>query len=115
MLSAVEGLEVVSPLLHEYVIPATLVILFMLEKYRDQGWRDIARFFGPITLVWFSVIAVLGISHIAHDPQILLAISPHYALAFIVDNPLVSFIILGAVVLCVTGATHLYAELGHFG
>ncbi len=115
VLSAVEGLEVLSPEFKSYVIPLTLVILFALFAVQKRGTGGLGKFFGPITLVWFAVIALLGVSHIAHDPQILLAISPHYALNFIVDNPVVTFIILGAVVLCVTGAEALYADLGHFG
>ena len=115
VLSAVEGLEVLSPEFTRYVVPLTLVILFLLFAVQKRGTGGIGRFFGPITLVWFAVIALLGVFHIAHDPQILRAISPHYALGFLFDNPLVSFIILGAVVLCVTGAEALYAGLGHFG
>ena len=115
VLSAVEGLEVVSPAFKTYVIPLTLVILFMLFAVQKRGTGGIGKFFGPITLVWFGVISVLGVMHIWHDPAILFAISPHYALGFMIDNPLVTFIILGAVVLCVTGAEALYADLGHFG
>jgi len=115
VLSAVEGLEVVSPTFKTYVIPLTLVILFVLFAVQKRGTGGIGKFFGPITLVWFAIIAVLGVMHIWHDPAILFAVSPHYALGFIIDNPLVTFIILGAVVLCVTGAEALYADLGHFG
>ena len=115
VLSAVEGLEVLSPEFKTYVIPLTLVILFALFAVQKRGTGGLGKFFGPITLVWFAVIALLGVTHIAHDPQILMAISPHYALNFMVDNPVVTFIILGAVVLCVTGAEALYADLGHFG
>ncbi|MCB2008151.1 MAG: potassium transporter Kup [Burkholderiaceae bacterium] len=115
VLSAVEGLEVLSPEFKTYVVPLTLLILFVLFAVQKRGTGGIGAFFGPITLAWFGVIAFLGVIHIAHDPQILRAISPHYALRFVLDNPLVSFIILGAVVLCVTGAEALYADLGHFG
>ncbi|MEO8541959.1 MAG: potassium transporter Kup [Burkholderiaceae bacterium] len=115
VLSAVEGLEVVSPAFKTYVIPLTLVILFVLFAVQKRGTGGIGKFFGPITLVWFAIISILGVMHIWHDPAILFAISPHYALGFIIDNPLVTFIILGAVVLCVTGAEALYADLGHFG
>ena len=115
VLSAVEGLEVVSPRFKSMVIPLTLVVLFMLFAVQKRGTGGIGKFFGPITIVWFAVIALLGVMHIAHDPQILKALSPHYALAFMFDNTLVTFIILGAVVLCVTGAEALYADLGHFG
>ena len=115
VLSAVEGLEVVSPAFKQGVIPITLVILFLLFFFQKHGTAGIGKFFGPITLVWFGVIALLGISQIATHPEILKAISPHYALMFMWTNPGTTFIILGAVVLCVTGAEALYADLGHFG
>ena len=115
VLSAVEGLEVVSPHFKKYVIPITLVVLFGLFFVQKHGTAGIGRFFGPITLAWFFVIGVLGVAHIAGHPEILKAMSPHYALGFMWDNPGVSFIILGAVVLCVTGAEALYADMGHFG
>jgi KUP system potassium uptake protein len=115
VLSAVEGLEVVSPNFKKAVIPLTLVILFGLFAVQKRGTADIGKFFGPITLVWFVTIAVLGVSHIRHNPEILQALSPHYALAFMWAEPLTTFIILGAVVLCVTGGEALYADMGHFG
>ncbi|MDD2843401.1 MAG: potassium transporter Kup [Rhodoferax sp.] len=115
VLSAVEGLEVVSPNFKKAVIPLTLVILFGLFAVQKRGTADIGKFFGPITLVWFVTIAVLGVSHIMHNPEILQALSPHYALAFMWAEPLTTFIILGAVVLCVTGGEALYADMGHFG
>ena len=115
VLSAVEGLEVISPAFAKGVIPITLVILFGLFAVQKLGTAGIGKFFGPITLVWFITIAVLGISQIVTHPDILKAISPHYAVLFMWANPGVTFIILGAVVLCVTGAEALYADLGHFG
>jgi KUP system potassium uptake protein len=115
VLSAVEGLEVISPAFKEGVIPITLVILFCLFAVQKQGTTGIGKFFGPITLVWFGVLALLGISQIVTNPGILKAVSPHYALLFMWANPKITFIILGAVVLCVTGAEALYADLGHFG
>ncbi|MGK6309947.1 potassium transporter Kup [Variovorax sp. DT-64] len=115
VLSAVEGLEVVSPHFKHYVIPITLVVLFCLFAVQKHGTAGIGRFFGPITLAWFVVIALLGVSQIITHPSILKAISPHFALRFMWDNPGTSFIILGATVLCVTGAEALYADLGHFG
>ncbi len=115
VLSAVEGLEVVSPTFKKAVIPLTLVILFGLFAVQKRGTADIGKFFGPITLVWFAAIAVLGVSHIMHNPEILLAMSPHYALAFMWAEPGTTFVILGAVVLCVTGGEALYADMGHFG
>jgi KUP system potassium uptake protein len=115
VLSAVEGLEVVSHTFVKAVIPLTLMILFGLFALQKRGTADIGKFFGPITLVWFISIAVLGVSHIVDYPEVLHALSPHYALLFMVDNPVVTFIILGAVVLCVTGGEALYADMGHFG
>jgi KUP system potassium uptake protein len=115
VLSAIEGLEVVSPALSHYVIPLTLAVLFGLFAVQKRGTGGIGRFFGPVTLVWFAAIALLGISHIVTNPVILKALSPHYALLFMYANPVTTFIILGAVVLCVTGAEALYADLGHFG
>ena len=115
VLSAVEGLEVVSDHFKHYVIPITLVVLFCLFAVQKRGTGGIGKFFGPITLVWFVTIALLGVSHIVGHPEILWALSPHHALGFMWANPGTSFIILGAVVLCVTGAEALYADLGHFG
>ena len=115
VLSAVEGLEVVSPAFAKGVIPITLVILFGLFAVQKHGTAGIGKFFGPITLVWFAVLALLGVSQIITNPGILWAVSPHYALMFMWANPGTTFIILGAVVLCVTGAEALYADLGHFG
>ncbi|MDP1654753.1 MAG: potassium transporter Kup [Hylemonella sp.] len=115
VLSAVEGLEVVSPAFKKAVIPLTLVILFGLFAVQKRGTAGIGKFFGPITVVWFVAISVLGVAHIASNPAILWALSPHYAIGFIVHNPGTTFIILGAVVLCVTGGEALYADMGHFG
>jgi KUP system potassium uptake protein len=115
VLSAVEGLEVVSPAFKKYVIPLTLIILFGLFWVQKRGTSGIGKFFGPITVIWFACISVLGVAQIVTHPTILWAISPQYALGFIWRQPGISFIILGAVVLCVTGAEALYADLGHFG
>ncbi len=115
VLSAVEGVEVISPALHRFIIPITLIILLCLFVVQKHGTAGIGKAFGPITLVWFASIAALGVVHIADRPGILWAISPHYALGFILAQPGVTFIILGAVVLCVTGGEALYADMGHFG
>lgn len=115
VLSAVEGLEVVSPNFKKAVIPLTLVILFGLFAVQKHGTAGIGKFFGPLTLLWFFTIAALGVAQIVTHPEILWALSPHYALGFILDNPGTTFIILGAVVLCVTGGEALYADMGHFG
>ncbi|MGA0612147.1 potassium transporter Kup [Caldimonas sp. KR1-144] len=115
VLSAVEGLEVAAPGLHRYVVPVTLVVLTLLFAAQRFGTGGIGRLFGPITAVWFVVLALLGLPHIVHNPAVLEALSPHHALAFIWGHPGVAFVALGAVVLCVTGAEALYADLGHFG
>ncbi len=115
VLSAVEGLEVVSPTFTQYVIPITLVILLLLFMVQKHGTGGIGRFFGPITMVWFVAIGVMGLMQIIGNPTILKALSPHYALSFMLDNIGISFIVLGSIVLCVTGAEALYADMGHFG
>lgn len=115
VLSAVEGLEVISPHFTKAVIPLTLVILFLLFFVQKRGTAGIGKFFGPVTLTWFVCIALLGVHQIMGHPEILAALSPHYAVSFIWNSPGISFIILGSVVLCVTGAEALYADLGHFG
>ena len=115
VLSAVEGLEVISPALHPFVLPVTLVVLFLLFAVQKRGTAGIGKFFGPITLTWFVAIAALGVWQIVGHPEILKAISPTYAAGFAIDNPVTAFVLLGAMVLCVTGAEALYADLGHFG
>jgi KUP system potassium uptake protein len=115
VLSAVEGLEVAAPGLHRYVVPVTLLVLTALFAAQRFGTAAVGRLFGPITLLWFAVLAVLGVMHIATNPQVLVALSPHHALGFLLAQPGVAFIALGSVVLCVTGAEALYADLGHFG
>ncbi|NMM13897.1 MAG: potassium transporter Kup [Rhodoferax sp.] len=115
VLSAVEGLEVISPAFKKFVIPLTLVILFGLFAVQKRGTAGIGKFFGPITVVWFLCIAALGVAQIVTHPTILWALNPYYALSFMWDNPGITFIILGAVVLCVTGGEALYADMGHFG
>ena len=115
VLSAVEGLEVVSPKFTKYVVPITLVILLVLFMVQKRGTGGIGKFFGPITLAWFLAIGVLGAVQIASNPEILKALSPHYALMFMWASPGTTFLILGGIVLCVTGAEALYADMGHFG
>ena len=115
VLSAVEGLGVVAPGLHDYIVPLTLVVLTLLFAAQRFGTGGIGKFFGPVTVVWFAVLTVLGVIHIADNPSVLFALSPHHALRFMWQQPLVAFISLGAVVLCVTGAEALYADMGHFG
>ena len=115
VLGAMEGLEVVSPQFKAYVIPLTLLVLFALFFVQKTGTAGIGKFFGPVMMLWFLAIAVLGLLHIAQHPEILWALSPHYAWGFSLHNPGITFIILGAVVLCVTGGEALYADMGHFG
>ena len=115
VLSAMEGLNVISPHLKPWVIPLTLLILLGLFWVQKRGTASIGKFFGPITLVWFAVIALMGVVQIAHNPQVLWALAPHHALRFMFANLHITFIVLGAVVLCVTGAEALYADMGHFG
>ncbi|MBL8328517.1 MAG: potassium transporter Kup [Rubrivivax sp.] len=115
VLSAVEGLEVAAPALHGWVIPLTLLVLTVLFAVQRFGTRGIGRAFGPITVVWFVVLVLLGLPHILAHPAVLAAMHPGYALDFFAAQPWVAFVGLGAVVLCVTGGEALYADLGHFG
>jgi KUP system potassium uptake protein len=115
VLSAVEGLEVAAPALHRWVVPLTLVVITALFAAQRFGTAVVGRWFGPITLVWFAVLALLGVVHVLQHPQVLAAVSPHHAVGFMLGQPGVAFLALGAVVLCVTGAEALYADLGHFG
>jgi len=115
VLSAVEGLEVAEPGLHAFVIPITLVVLTGLFAVQRFGTGGIGKFFGPITLVWFIVLVALGIPHIIKNPAVLVALNPWHAALFFYHQPMVAFIALGAVVLCVTGGEALYADMGHFG
>lgn len=115
VLSAVEGLEVAAPGLHRFVVPVTLAVLTALFAAQRFGTAAVGRLFGPITLTWFITLTVLGVPHIVAHPEVLVALSPRHALAFMVAHPGTTFVALGAVVLCVTGAEALYADLGHFG
>ncbi len=115
VLGAIEGLEVATPGLQRFVVPITLVVLTLLFMVQRHGTTRIGRFFGPVMMLWFVVLALLGALHIVDDWTVLRALSPHYALQFLIGQPAVGFIALGAVVLCVTGAEALYADMGHFG
>jgi len=115
VLSAVEGLELLSPAFNPYIMPIALVVIFGLFYVQKNGTTGIGRMFGPICVVWFVTIAVLGIPHIWAHPEVLGAVSPHHALRFIFQHPGTTFVLLGALVLCVTGTEALYADLGHFG
>ncbi|MDD2833983.1 MAG: potassium transporter Kup [Methylotenera sp.] len=115
VLSAVEGLEVAAPILHPMIIPITLLVLLLLFWSQSKGTALVGAFFGPIMLLWFSTLAVLGISGIMQHPSILYALNPIYAIHFFEISPWIAFVALGAVVLAVTGAEALYADMGHFG
>jgi KUP system potassium uptake protein len=115
VLSAVEGLKVAAPGLEHYVVPITLVVLTALFVVQRFGTGGIGRFFGPVTAVWFFALIALGLPHIADHPAVLWAMSPHHALGFMLRHPHIAFVALGSVVLCVTGAEALYADMGHFG
>ncbi len=115
VLSAVEGLEIAAPALASWVIPVTLVILIGLFLLQSRGTARIGAVFGPVMLVWFATIGVLGLSEILQQPGVLAAISPYYAVRFFAEDVRRSFVVLGAVFLVVTGGEALYADLGHFG
>jgi KUP system potassium uptake protein len=115
VLSAVEGLKLVTPFFEPYVVPITLVILFTLFMVQSRGTAGVATFFGPIMLVWFASIAVLGASHIGDAPRIFMAFNPLNGLHFLGSHGMIGFLVLGSVFLAVTGAEALYADMGHFG
>jgi KUP system potassium uptake protein len=115
VLSAVEGLEVSAPTLKEYVIPISVTVIILLFAMQYRGTSLIGSVFGPVMAVWFVVIGVLGLVEVAQHPFILAALSPTYAVALCIQYGWLAFIVLGAVVLCVTGAEALYADMGHFG
>ena len=115
VLSAVEGLKVIAPALESYVIPISLIILVTLFVVQRRGTAAVARYFGPVTLIWFIALVIGGLIHIADYPSIIAAINPLYAVSFITTHGHIGFVTLGAVFLAVTGAEALYADLGHFG
>jgi KUP system potassium uptake protein len=115
VLSAVEGMEVVTPAFQPYVVPLTLIILIALFSVQRFGTANVASVFGPVTLLWFLAIGASGLYHIIDDPHILLALNPLEGAIFLLDSPGVAFVTIGAVFLAVTGAEALYADLGHFG
>ena len=115
VLSAVEGIRIITPLFKPYVIPATIIILGGLFLIQRRGTARVGRLFGPIILVWFSVLAVLGVNQIMHTPQVFSAFLPWHGMKFLFFNKLHGFFVLGAVFLVVTGAEALYADMGHFG
>lgn len=115
VLSAVEGLNVVSPNLSKYVIPITIAIITVLFLIQRTGTHVVGILFGPIMLIWFLVLSVMGVYNIIENPQVLGAVNPAYALLFLWEHSVQAFIVLGAVFLVLTGAEALYADMGHFG
>lgn len=115
VLSAVEGLELISPHLKDYVIPVALLVLFLLFWSQRFGTGKIGALFGPTMFIWFLLLAGLGLINIFENPDVLKALNPIYAADFVTENGLLPFFAMGAVVLCLTGAEALYADMGHFG
>ena len=115
VLSAIEGLSVATKAAERFVVPLTCIVLFLLFIVQKRGTARIGKIFGPIMVIWFVLIAILGVMEIYNYPAILKAVNPWYAVNFFAENHFHGFIVLGAVVLCITGGEALYADLGHFG
>jgi KUP system potassium uptake protein len=115
VLSAVEGLEIATPLLKPYVIPATILVLAVLFACQYKGTAKVGALFGPVMILWFSTLGLLGIVNIVQQPHVLTALNPLYAVSFMAANTTLGFLALGAVFLALTGAETLYADMGHFG
>jgi KUP system potassium uptake protein len=115
VLSAVEGLKLAAPALEHYVVPLTVVILVGLFSVQSSGTARVASAFGPVMIVWFATLAVMGLVHISDDPSVLAAINPWYGIHFLLNHGTIGLVTLGAVFLAVTGGEALYADLGHFG
>jgi KUP system potassium uptake protein len=115
VLGAMEGLEIAEPSMSHFVVPVTIGILVALFLFQRRGTAGVGAVFGPITLVWFVVLAVLGVNQMASNPSVLRAMSPTYGAMFLIDNQAHGFLVLGAVFLVVTGSEALYADMGHFG
>jgi KUP system potassium uptake protein len=115
VLSAIEGLKVVTPAFDPYVVPLTIVILVLLFAFQSRGTAKVAAFFGPVMLVWFIAIAVAGLWQVLQNPAVLWAFNPAYGVEFLASHGIIGLVTLGAVFLVVTGSEALYADLGHFG
>ena len=115
VLSALEGLEMQTPALQAYVVPIAVMILLALFAIQSRGTAAIGHFFGPVMLLWFAIIGVLGLSGIVKHPGVFVALNPAYGLSYLFSSGATGFLVLGAVFLCVTGAEALYADMGHFG
>ena len=115
VLAAVEGTAVAAPDLSHIVVPTAVVIIVLLFAVQRRGTASIGRVFGPVMVVWFATIGVLGGAEVVAHPDVFRAISPSYAVRFFADNGLTGFLVLGAVILVVVGGEALYADMGHFG
>jgi len=115
VLSAIEGLEIATPLFAPYIVPITIAVLIALFVVQRAGTAKVGAMFGPVMLLWFAVISIMGIAHIVQEPHVLLAIDPTKAVLFFMRNRIHGFLVLGAVFLAVTGGEALYADMGHFG
>lgn len=115
VLSAIEGLEVATPALSHYVVPLSVFVLIALYSVQRHGTAGIGRWFAPVMILWFATLAVMGVINIVKAPLILAAVNPLHAVRFVAENQFIAFVALGAVVLALTGAEALYADMGHFG
>jgi KUP system potassium uptake protein len=115
VLSAIEGLEVAAPSLTPYVVPLTVAVLVLLFLFQSRGTAGVGMLFGPVMMVWFGILALGGLFNVYQAPEILVALNPYYGVRFLYENGWVAFVGLGAIVLALTGAEALYADMGHFG
>jgi KUP system potassium uptake protein len=115
VLSAVEGLKLATPMLDPYVVALTIIILVVLFSVQSSGTARVASAFGPVMVIWFGSLAVMGVANISDDPSVLAAINPWYGISFLLSHGAIGLVTLGAVFLAVTGGEALYADLGHFG
>lgn len=115
VLSAVEGLNVATPFLSAYVLPVTVLILLGLFLVQQRGTAQVGAIFGPVLVVWFLTIGIMGLVQIIHTPSVLVALNPFHAVRFFLENGVRGFLVLGAAFLAVTGGEALYAGMGHFG
>ncbi|MES2905984.1 MAG: potassium transporter Kup [Pseudomonadota bacterium] len=115
VMSAVEGLNLVTPVFEPYVVPVTIVILFILFSVQSRGTEKVSAYFGPITTVWFLTIGFLGLMHLTDDMEVFYALNPYYGINFLINHGMLGIAVLGSVFLAVTGAEAVYADMGHFG
>lgn len=115
VLSAVEGMEIINPHLHSFVLPVAIIILVGLFMFQKKGTAEIGKYFGPIMVTWFITLGLLGLYQLSNNWHMIMALNPMYAINFAIHYPLVAFLVLGAVILAVTGGEALYADMGHFG